>query len=207
MSVVSEDAYREKYVVFLDLLGFRARVDAANKNSEARREILETLGILKSTLYNDGPSGARFTHFSDCIIFTTDRTPQGLMEILHAIEVLTRNILNCDFFVRGGLAAGGVHHDQDFVYGSAVNRAYEIASRKHNLPVTMVSNEILHDAKGYGSQFEEFLTRDAKGRHFVHYLRVYSEYTREPLWPGKVSNSLVPLPHHASQLVLWYRAA
>ena len=43
--------------------------------------------------------------------------------------------------------AGGVHHDQNFVYGSAVNRAYKIESEEAIFPMTLVSNEVLADAK------------------------------------------------------------
>ena len=82
--------------------------------------------------------------------------------------MLTVNLLNYDFLVRGGLAVGGAHHDENFVYGLAVNRAYEIESKDAVFPMTLVSNEVIADAKAYGTQFDEFLSQDANGCYFVH---------------------------------------
>ena len=100
--------------------------------------------------------------------------------------MLTINLLNYDFLVRGGLVAGRVHHDESFVYGLAVNRAYEIESKKAIFPMTLISEEVIEDAKFYGSQFDEFLSQDGRGCYFAHYLKSYAEYTRLPMYPGKV---------------------
>lgn len=180
------DAYSEKYVVFLDLLGFKAKVNDADANPEVRQELLTVLDIVRDTLCNNDRIGMRFTHFSDCIIFSANRTAEGLWEILQSINMLSVNLLNYDFFVRGGLTVGGTHHDQNFVYGAAVNKAYLIESAEATFPMTLVSDEVLADVKAYGSQFEEHLTQDAAGRYFVHYLRSYAEYTPLPIYSGKV---------------------
>jgi hypothetical protein len=170
------DIYVDKYVVFLDLLGFKSKVKDADTNPEVRKELLNVLGTLRDTLCNNDRLGMRFTHFSDCIIFTANRSSEGLWEILESINVLTVNLLNYDFLVRGGLAVGGAHHDENFVYGLAVNRAYEIESKDAVFPMTLVSNEVIADAKAYGTQFDEFLSQDANGCYFVHYLKSYAEY-------------------------------
>ena len=180
------DIYAEKYVVFLDLLGFKEKVKEADANSEARQELLNALDIVRDSLCNYDRVGMRLTHFSDCIIFSSNRTREGLLEILESINLLTLNLLNYDFFVRGGLAVGGTHHDQDFVYGLAVIKAYEIEKDKAIYPMTLVSDEVLSDIQAYGLQFEEYLTQDAEGRYFVHYLKVFSDYTSLPKYPGKL---------------------
>jgi hypothetical protein len=180
------DIYAEKYVVFLDLLGFKAKVEDADVRPEARQEILNALDIVRDSLCNNDRVGMRFTHFSDCIIFSAHRTQEGLREMLESINLLTLNLLNYDFFVRGGLAVGGVHHDKDFVYGLAVNKAYEIESKKAIFPVTLVSDEVLSDVKAYGSQFGEYLTEDEEGRYFVHYLKIFSDYAPLPAYAGKL---------------------
>jgi hypothetical protein len=56
--------------------------------------------------------------------------------------------------VRSGLTAGGVHHSSDFVYGTAVNRAVAIERDDAKGPMTMVSAEIVEDAKNYSRQPE-----------------------------------------------------
>ena len=81
------------------------------------------------------------------------------------------------------MTVGGTHHDQDFIYGLAVNKAYEIERKIATTPRTLVSDEVLCDVKAYGSQFEELLTEDADGRYFVHYLKMYSDYITPPDHP------------------------
>lgn len=186
MSFEVNDVYKNKYVAFLDLLGFKSKVNDADTNHKVQKEILNVLDIFRDTLCNSDNIGMRFTHFSDCIIFSVDRTSRGLWEILESINVLTLNLLNYDFFIRGGLSAGGIYHDEKFVYGSAVNRAYKIENKESIFPITLVSNEVIADIKSYSSTFEEFLIQDAEGRYFVHYLKSYAEYTRLPAFPGKV---------------------
>ncbi|MCK9635491.1 MAG: hypothetical protein M0R41_04370 [Methylobacter tundripaludum] len=190
------DAYVDKYVAFLDLLGFKSKVNDADTNPEVRKELLNVLDILRDTLCNNDKLGMRFTHFSDCIIFTANRTFEGLWEILESINVLTVNLLNYDFLVRGGLVVGGAHHDENFVYGLAVNKAYEIESKKAVFPMTLVSNEVIDDVKSYGSHLEEFLTQDADGRYFVHYLKSYAEYR------GLLKNSLPVYPVYPGEVIL-----
>lgn len=185
MSSNVPDVYADKYVVFLDLLGFKDKVTGADESPTVRQELLGILDILQNTLCDDDNTKMRFTHFSDCIIFSASRTAEGLWQVFTSIEMLACNLLNYDFLVRGGLVAGGIHHDKDFVYGSAVSRAYEL-ERNANDPTILVSDEVVADTKIYGAQFSDFLIQDTKGRHFVHYLRSYAEYTNVPLYVGKV---------------------
>lgn len=180
--------YKERYVAFLDLLGFKAQVEVAEQ-SQAQAQwarLREILALVRDTLCENPALGMRLTCFSDCIVFSADRTEQGLAEMIQSIDMLTFNLLQYDVFVRGGLVAGGAHHGKDFVYGTAVSRAYELESTCAKWPITLVSQEVLDDAKTYGTQFIEWLIEDVTDRHFVHYLRRYAEYRHEPRYPGMV---------------------
>ena len=185
-SMLIADKYTEKYVVFLDLLGFKTRVKDADTNPEARQELLYALDIIRDSLCNYDRIGMRITHFSDCIIISANRTPEGLWEILESVNLLTINLLQEDFFVRGGMAVGGIHHDQEFVYGLAINKAYKIESEIATYPMTLVSCDVVADVKKNGSKFEDFLITDEDGCYFVHYLKIFSNYTQLPLYAGKL---------------------
>ena len=181
-----QDSYTQKYVVFLDLLGFKAKVEEVEKSLELRQELLEILHLVKTSLCDYDQVGMRFTHFSDCIIFSTNRSQDGLKEIFESIKLLTLNLLNFDFFVRGGLAVGGAHHDNDFVYGMAVNHAYILESQEAKFPITLISNEVISDMSNYDPQLSEYLTEDAQGRPFLHYLKPFEDYTPLPIYAGKL---------------------
>ncbi len=178
--------YKERYVAYLDLLGFKSLVKLAETVPEERNRLLEVLGLMRDSLCENPALGMRFTHFSDCIVLSIDRTAEGLWETFQSIQVLTFNLLQFDVLLRGALVAGGAHHGKDFVYGTAVNRAYLLESECARDPVTLLSSEVVEDAKEHGQPYSDWIREDPPGRYFIHYLRQYAEYRRLPIFAGKV---------------------
>jgi hypothetical protein len=182
-----ENEYKERYVAFLDLLGFKVLVDAAERVAQEQERLKEVLQLLSQTLCNNTRLGSRFSYFSDCIIISSDATPESLIDIFHSVEILTRNLLQFDVFVRGGITRGGAFHSTQFVYGTAVSRAVVIEKERADGPLTLLSSEVYADVKALGPQFLEWLESDGPDRFFVHYLMDYAEYHKTPPLPGKVS--------------------
>ena len=183
-----ENEYRERYVVFLDLLGFKALVENAEANGEAHERLTESLDRLRETLCNDAAIDMRFTYFSDCIIVTAEHSPRGLWELLTSVSTLTCNLLQNDVLVRGGITLGGTFHNNQFIYGTAVSQAACIEKdheKGANGPLVLLSQEVYEDAKAYGQPFLDWLEEDTPGRYFVHYLRAYAEYHDTSPFPGK----------------------
>ena len=181
-----EDDYKDRYVAYLDLLGFKAQVESAERDIAERAKLREILRLVKYTLGENPSIGLRFKYFSDCIVVSAERTAEGLREIFQSISALTSNLLQYDVFVRGGLTGGGAYNGADFVYGTAVSRAVDIERQCAKHPITLISQEVVDDAKLYGAGYLEWLIEDSPGRHFVHYLRRYAEYRPMPIYPGKV---------------------
>lgn len=178
--------YKERYVAFLDLLGFKVQVKVAEETPSQWLRLREILALVRDTLCENPAIGMRLTWFSDCIVFSADRSEQGLAEMIQAIETLTCNLLQYDVLVRGGLVAGGAHHGKDFVYGTAVGRAYEMESTCAKWPITLVSLEVLDDARTYSAPLMDWLIEDGADRHFVHYLSRYATYRPKPIYSGMV---------------------
>jgi hypothetical protein len=181
--------YRERYVVFLDLLGFKALVESAEVNGEAHGRLAESLDRLRETLCDNAAIDMRFTYCSDCIIVTAERSQHGLWELLASVHTLTCNLLQNDVLVRGGMTLGGTFHNHQFVYGTAVSRAACI-EKDHEKgakgPLVLLSPEVYEDAKVYGKSILDWLEEDGPGRYFVHYLCGFAEYHDTPPLPGKV---------------------
>jgi hypothetical protein len=171
--------YREKYVVFLDLLGFRELVKKIGKDVLERHRVVEALKLVRDTLCQNPAIDLRFTHFSDCIVLSAEHTAHALWEIFQSIELLTFNLLQYDVFVRGGLSVGLTHHSKDFVFGTAVTEAYELESKKSSGPLVLLSPEVAQDAMKLGPDFTQWLKEDGPARYFVNYLMRYAEYTSE----------------------------
>jgi len=177
--------YRAKYVVFLDLLGFRELVKKIGQDVLERHRAVEALKLVRDTLYQNPIIDLRFTYFSDCIVISAERNAHALWEIFQSIELLTFNLLQYDVFVRGGLAVGPMHHSNDFVFGTAVTEAYELESKRASSPLVLLAPEVAQDALRLGADFRQWLKEDGPSRYFVNYLLRYAEYTPD-LQPGKV---------------------
>jgi hypothetical protein len=182
------DNYKDRYVAFIDLLGFKNLIIQSEKSPDHRKFLHQILDIVRDTLCrNDSPKlGSNFTYFSDCIVVTTERTFEGLLDIFQSISILSFNLLQYDILIRGGLTCGGTHHGQDFVYGTAVNRAHEIESALAKNPMTMLSEEVIQDAMSYDPMIKRYLVTDPSNKYFVHYLLQFAEYRPTPIYPGLV---------------------
>jgi hypothetical protein len=178
--------YKDRYVAFLDLLGFKEQVLKAETNPEERTKLHEVLALVRDTIGGNPYLGLRLTYFSDSMVVSADRTPPGLWEMLQSIFTVTFNLLQYDVLVRGGLTAGGAYHASDFLYGTAVNRATDVESQLARNPLTLVSSEVVEDAKGYSADHIKWLLEDGPQRYFVDYLRWYADYQPTPIYAGKV---------------------
>lgn len=180
-----EAGYKERYAAFLDLLGFKVLVESAEHDGNEQERLEEVLDLLSQTLCNYPLLGSRFSYFSDCIILTSDATPVALWDICHSVGTLTRNLLQFDVFVRGGITRGGAFHSPQYVYGTAISRAVNL-EKKAEGALTLLSPEVYEDAQALGQNFLELLETDGPDRFFVHYLLDFADYHRTPALPGKV---------------------
>lgn len=171
--------YREKYVAFLDLLGFGDLLERIGQDVRERHRVVEALKLVRDTIGQNPAIGLRFTHFSDCIVLSAERTAHALWEIFQSIELLSFNLLQYDLLVRGGLSAGLMHHSKDFVFGAALTDAYHLERDKAKNPLVLLSAEVVQDAAKLGPDFAQWITEDGAGRYFVNYLIRYAAYTPE----------------------------
>jgi hypothetical protein len=185
--------YKDRYVAFLDLLGFKARVESAERNPDDRAKLHQILALVRDTLVGNPRLGLRLTYFSDCLVVTADRTEDGLAEMFQSVFALTTNLLQFDVLVRGGLTAGGAYHERDFVYGTAVTRAHLLEENTAGNPITLISEEVVEDAKRCEERHTRWLCEDGPGRYFVDYLRWFADYRHTPIYPGK---AVLDVPAH-----------
>lgn len=85
--------YREKYVAFLDLLGFSRLVRDTAHQADRRQEIIEALRRLKDTACDNPRTGLIVTHFSDCLVLSSDRTEPGLFDMVRSLSFIAENLL------------------------------------------------------------------------------------------------------------------
>jgi hypothetical protein len=70
--------YKDRYVAFLDLLGFKAQVECAEHSPAERAKLHDILLLVRDTIGGNPYLGLRFNCFSDCMVVSADRTAPGL---------------------------------------------------------------------------------------------------------------------------------
>ena len=132
------DPYREKYVAFVDMLGFSALVQSTADDPKKRAKIVAAMDRLSVSTCENPALGMNLTYFSDCIVISTDLTEAGLYEILESLTTIAENLLQIDILVRGGLTLGNIHHDGQFMFGPAMLEAYGMECRETIFPTILV---------------------------------------------------------------------
>lgn len=188
--------YQDKYVAFIDMLGFSALVQESAADMSKLDEIAEAIDRLKNTACCNPATGLLFTYFSDCIVISSSRSPAGLADILSCIRMLAENLLVVDILIRGGLTVGSIHHDSQMIFGPAMLDAYRMECKEARNPMVLVSEEVRSDARAAG--LSNLLTWDDEepDRHYVHYLISYSAYDSNPRAGVVILDSQAALIRH-----------
>lgn len=150
MSEGSRIQYRPAVITFLDILGFRGRVERSRDATEIahilrRLRYFSNVGDPEETLAERGYEVTRSIAFSDSVIrirfFDTAYSIGALFhEILNLVhvqgEMAAENVL-----LRGGVTVGDVHFDGDMVFGPGFNRAYDLESQFASFPRIVIGQE------------------------------------------------------------------
>jgi hypothetical protein len=113
-----------------------------------------------------------------------------ILDLVHAqFELANRGI-----FIRGGVAIGDMHQEQDVLFGPAMVRAYELESQFAKYPRIVVDPEAFqklkeddrlradhHDIEDELGYLGNVLRQGEDGLHFVDYLGAIRSELNEPL--------------------------
>lgn len=149
-STVSEPKLKKGFCAFLDILGFTEYVKKNKGNNEAFRAALAALKAARSTL--DDPVKLKLIKvksFSDNVLISLEfRNDLFLLtSLFEFICRYQRELVWHGHLVRGGVALGEIHVDDDMIYGMALIDAYEIESNKAEHPAVMVCDSIIEVAR------------------------------------------------------------
>jgi hypothetical protein len=137
-----DTVYSDRYVAFIDILGFSAIVRQSEGSSSRAKElvgILEKIPTLANEFADDfDRDDFRAQSFSDCIVMSENSSPKGLFSLLASATALTFNLLSKGIFTRGGIAKGKLHHSDKIVFGPAMLDAYRLEATIARYPRVLV---------------------------------------------------------------------
>src|SRR5262245_9880289 len=121
--------YDDRYVAYMDILGFKSLVQRIPNEPTLYDQALEAFNVLETRVdislkLATEKLGFRMQIISDGILMSSDNTGAGLEFLVLAIEHLSVALLRLGLFTRGGLAKGKLHHDDRVVFGEGLLQAY-----------------------------------------------------------------------------------
>lgn len=135
--------FKDKFVAFVDVLGFKDMVQAA-ENGQGRSldeltAILTELDRTKNETFfqNHGPQTCpcsacikkdldfEVTAVSDCVVMSAEVSPAGVINLIHACWGAAIMLLTKGVMVRGYITRGPIVHEGNTIIGTGYQTAYE----------------------------------------------------------------------------------
>ena len=175
---------------FIDILGFKniinqTVIEDGSNNSSKIEFLIETLGLIKSHLNNDFPGeenqqSRQITHFSDSIIISFKEDQVGeVFNTLFNIQKLIIVLLERGILCRGAISYGKLLHTEQYIFGPALNKAYETETKAALYPRIILDKTIIDIGIKYhfleNTQSEEkvaiknLLLKDTDDMYFIDY--------------------------------------
>ncbi|MDQ1209766.1 hypothetical protein QE380_002689 [Acinetobacter baylyi] len=146
--------YEERIIAFIDILGFKALIEETNTNSqennnEAIAKLISIYRNIKRLLLKQVEElieEVKVTSFSDCLVISLPvNQKDGLFDLALALLHFQGEIFNkFNVLIRGGITHGKLIHQDDFLFGPAMNRAYELESQFAKNPRIIIDPDLLN---------------------------------------------------------------
>ncbi len=135
--------FQEKFVAFMDILGFRSKVESAERDKRiSLADIISLCSKLEQpshvqAIREYGPTVCPesrctnqdldyvVTQISDCAIISAEVSPAGLINLLHHVSASVFSLLTDGIMVRGYVSRGNIYHRRDQFFGTGYQNAYD----------------------------------------------------------------------------------
>ncbi len=164
----SPKLYEEKFVAFIDILGFSNIVRSFQNKPKNHDKIHSALLKLieyknSSKSHNLAQSNLEISTFSDSIVISASKA--DFFSLIWTCGWLQANLLKIGILIRGGISQGLIYHQEDIIYGEGMLDAYEIESRAAVYPRIVISPKII--SKLNQRIKDDFIQEDIDGLWFV----------------------------------------
>lgn len=167
-------AYEERYVAFVDVLGFASLVGQSLGQPEIVTQLRDALASVNASAsaIRSAELKLEASSFSDTVVLSA---PAGASELLRMIEVLDQfsfDLLQRNMLFRGALVRGLVIHTADFLFGPGLVAAYQLESTISFHPRIMLDGPVRDAVRG-DSRFERYVVADP---YDVPYLNPFARW-------------------------------
>ena len=142
----AQTPYTERYLAFLDVLGFGTKVQRSANSPKAAHELVASLDRIGErwtdvnlqnthTVMGDD---FRVQSFSDCTVMSSAATRRGLEYFLMMVSQFVLDLMSRGLLIRGGIAKGLLYHSEKAVFGPAFLAAYALERDIASVPRIVV---------------------------------------------------------------------
>lgn len=159
--------YSKRNVAFIDILGFSEMVNSSQSDSSIFDDLFEALQLMQS-MKNlveglDDVLKPQVTLFSDNIVISyLDNERDSLYNLILDCIFLYITLLAKGIYVRGGITTGLLYHDDTYVVGPALIKAYNIESK-----VAIYPRIIIDDNDYFSDIIGSVFKRDFDGLTYI----------------------------------------
>ena len=127
--------YKDRYIVFIDILGFKDIVNKSNNDNKKAEEILENLKCIErikkenDEIFELTSINRRVTIFSDSIIISYPLLHYGsgcFLSLVLDIIYISIELLDKGVYIRGGMTYGKLYHENNICFGPAMVEVYSL---------------------------------------------------------------------------------
>ena len=175
--------YKKSLLAFIDVLGFKKKVDKSTKNGEYVDAIYELLRVYHrvTQIINEGKTAPtvemtklRGTSFSDNIVISLPGMNDKVFNsFVHVVTYFQWETIDYHSFLRGAIVFGEICHRKELIFGPAVIEAYEMERKTAVWPRVIVDPQLINLLSEENKQyvFDITLSKDSNELPFVDYLR------------------------------------
>lgn len=139
---ISDVRYKDKFIAFIDILGFKKKVKASEIGTglplNELLEILQQLGSLDTrknfikngpivcpcSKYNQRDLDFHLTQISDCVIMSCEISPAGVINLIHECSGSVIRLMMKGIMCRGYISRGSIYHTENQIIGSGYQDTY-----------------------------------------------------------------------------------
>ena len=144
---MTQSEFKDKFIAFVDVLGFKKLVEAAEDGTgmplDKLLKVLESLGkpgeehrfrkhgpsICPESAYLQRDLDFRLTQISDCAIVSSEISSSGVINLISYCWEVVISLLQNGIMCRGYITRGSIFHTDTQVIGTGYQKAYENEGR------------------------------------------------------------------------------
>lgn len=179
--------YQNRFVAFIDILGFSNKVlNSINNNTQLKKlqQTIKSINEIENLekKYPISHIDNKITTFSDSIILSClSNSEDSLFYILLALIYIQIHLAMNDTIVRGGVTEGFLHHTRKEIYGPAFIEAYELEKQIAIYPRIILSRKLQEKVINSNAQeIMELIRQDSSDlNYYIIFIGQINEFNND----------------------------